>query len=340
MSDKQGVLERIAEDLGEGWEAEPYISDGADGHLNGPNGAHYHCDARAFGEYGGPDRRVWFSMETRAMTGDTPNPRIERTREEWGVADFVEAIREHLPAWEAAHSVDVAKTEEVLAGPRAFAAEVAEHLSEQTGEAWTGGAVDDGNRDRLTVLAFLRRDRLEVRWRPVEYIYGTPWKGIPGEYRQVDRLHIRGYRDRWPGDSYPDEITVAATRPAKQVASEIRRRCLPAYIRMMEEADREERRHEEAVAGAAALAELAVAALDDLRTGRSYRNEPDSEVQVVTYSNDFGGVWVRGEATCTDETVRLEVAFSGLTAATFPGVAAAIVAAANGLPIETEGDSE
>jgi len=256
-TESASLLLVVAEGLGEGWRAQPYTPGTRnDGHLFGPGGEECYADARVFGEWPGRNAEATLYLKQRVPRADDTG-RVTIEGEGHTIADFIAAVNEALPDLEAAHLADVARAEAVMGPALAFAEEVAGYME----EGWTGGTEDSG-RDRLQVMAYVENGDLRVTWRPCLDAY--KWD-TGASYPAAERLTIRGTRESSGHETgfykANPEITAAAKRGPKAIASEITRRLLPGYIEAMQKADKEQARHEQALTDLAATVEKVRAAM-------------------------------------------------------------------------------
>jgi hypothetical protein len=324
-----GILQQIAEALGDGWTAHPYRTGDADGNLQGPGGEQVTVDARAFNDEANPGRtfRAHLCLRTSAP-GEVPC--LDGTTKEGDtLAGFIDLLCDLAPHWQQAHAEDVARCAEVLAAPAAFAAEIASYM----GEGWTGGAEDNlACRDRLCPVAFVRNGPLRVKWQPVSWQFGQPWKGIPGKWVNLPRLALRGTRERWPQRTNKENptINVAATRPAKQIAGEITRRLLPGYLAALEDADQEDARHTASLTGVAGTVAMVQKVGVPLRVRpKEYGGSNEGETVELRFYTSIGeGDSLSGDITCTAGTVTLKMTAYTISPKTAKVVLSALAKAA------------
>ena len=268
------AVEQLADDLGEGWRGKDFSSCSGDGLLYGPGGEKVYVqlylgeaalDVALYGAEEVP------TIKRRVMIGEA-------------LPCMTEAIRDIYPAWAEAWQRDRQRVAAIPGDQAAFAAAVAEHL----GDGWIGGA--DGFWNDLTT--FVARDGLRVEWRPVMH-------GPRGSYQMAPRLGLH------PSDWRSASINIAAGRPAKAVASEIRRRLLPAAEAAREKAAVEADRHALAVAETDETATLVEGLLADLRACRM-PNRDNGESQDVRFSSPEP-LYLRGSMDCHGDRARLNL---------------------------------
>lgn len=313
---KVGILEQVAQALGEGWAARPYSRGDGDGYMLGPGGEVFHVDLRAFGQWGNTGSK--YTMSLKRLVGAGGVERIDSKREDGEtLADVVAKIAALYPHWRQAHTDDQAKCAEIMEPCRKFAEEVASNM----GDGWEGGCEHDGrghySNESLSPVAFVAKGELRVEWHPLNTHHRDYNKDF---YAPVERLSIQGYRDRWPNRLYSTNptITVAATHTAKRVAGEITRRLLPGYVETMTKAAAEDGRHLTAVEGAALTAARVRKALGGMGVSDGRDANDDSETVNVSFWTEVSrgeplqGLTVHGDVKCYAGGASLELKASML----------------------------